>query len=83
MNYTKESDITEKDFQLLENYNKVYRKGSVFYRFPDVLKMRKEGKTLEQVARFFGVTRERVRQMEAKAIAIIIKLRRVSEKNNL
>jgi len=37
-----------------------------------ILKMRfKEHKTLEQVGKVFSVTRERVRQIEAKAIEII------------
>ena len=37
-------------------------------REKQVLRLRSEGKTLEQTGRYFGVTRERIRQVEAKAM---------------
>lgn len=36
-----------------------------------VLKMRCEGHTLEEVGKKFGVTRERIRQMEAKTSEVL------------
>jgi RNA polymerase primary sigma factor len=41
-----------------------------------VLEMRMEKKTLEEVGREFGVTRERIRQIEAKAQEKIRQLRK-------
>lgn len=50
---------------LLENNPKIRERGC------DIFRMRLSGKTLEEAAQKYGVTRERVRQMQAKAVRII------------
>lgn len=50
---------------LLENNPKITE------RECDIFRMRLVGKTLEEAAQKYGVTRERVRQMQAKAVRII------------
>ena len=50
---------------LLENNPKITERGC------DIFRMRLAGKTLEEAAQKYGVTRERVRQMQAKVVRII------------
>lgn len=64
MNYTKESNITIGELE--ENFSTEKQS-----RQKLVLLLRLEGKTLEEIGNTIGVTRERVRQMEAKGVEIV------------
>lgn len=44
---------------------------TLYQRDWDVLVMRREGKTLQEIAGLMGITRERVRQIESSATRIL------------
>ena len=70
MNYTIESKITEDEIKKLdERFIKNKNRGSK--RIPSILRFRLEGKSLEFIATLFEVTRERIRQQEARGVEII------------
>lgn len=50
-----------------ELYENITKKNDRSYK---VLKMRAQGKTLEEVGQYFGLTRERIRQIELKSLRI-------------
>lgn len=65
-NYLVMLKIIEKDLELLEKLKHI--RYPSLEREKQVLDLRKEGKTLEEIAKMFGVTRERIRQIEVRAI---------------
>jgi DNA-directed RNA polymerase alpha subunit len=68
MNYTKENNITP---QIIEETFSKFSGSRKNGRIPEILKLRLEGFTLEQIAVKFSVTKERIRQMEAKGVCMI------------
>lgn len=66
MNYTKECNITKE--KLKDNENLFKGKN---YRLFVVLESRLCGFTLSKISTAFGLTTERIRQMEAKAVEIL------------
>lgn len=72
MNYTRESKITDEEIEWLEKkYAAFFHKSSIFYKFPLILQHRLLGKSLQDIAYIYNVTKERIRQVEAKAVEII------------
>ncbi len=67
MNFTKESNVTKSEIKLFEKICKIKDR-----KIAEVLKMRSENKTLQEIGLYLGVTRERIRQMEAKGIMYIL-----------
>lgn len=66
--------LTEEYTAVPDDFDAVFEdicKHSLIERYAIALKMRMEGFTLEEVGKKFGITRERVRQMEAKSIRIL------------
>lgn len=66
MNYTKENKIT---VEMVGEYRNLFSKKDE--RLPDVLVFRAQDRTLKEIAILMGVTKERVRQMEAKAVELM------------
>ena len=70
MNYTNESKITEVEVSALLNRTRKYPKYNK-ERFAYILTNRLKGKTLVEIGKEVGVSSNRVRQNESKAVAII------------
>ena len=69
-----ENDVV--DNQLRNEFNKIFSEGRISKRTVTVLKERtgfdgQEPKTLEEIGQEFGVTRERIRQIESKGLRAI------------
>lgn len=76
MNYTKENSITIGDIWNLQKWVEKNRSKSND-RIVDTLMSREDGESLQEIANKYGVTKERVRQLEAKGVEVIIHLRKV------
>ena len=84
MNYTKKNNITQEEIKWFDENRlkfKRYRNSKVFIRLADILRYRLMEKSFEEIGKVYSVTGTRVRQMEAKAIEIIIG-RRISDGTN-
>lgn len=68
MNATIEAKITPEKIQ--EKLSR-FKRGKT-NRIPEILYMRLNNLTLDEIAKNFGVTRERIRQMESKGILMVL-----------